>query len=90
MAEIKTKCSSFLVVSAYRPPNANAKQFVQEYRKLTGIISINTDKKVPVIIGIDHKMDFLKSNVHQLTQDFIEMNFDLGLIPVISRLTRIT
>ena len=35
-------------------------------------------------------MDFLKSNVHQLTQDFIEMNIDLGLIPVIRRPTRIT
>ena len=35
-------------------------------------------------------MDFLKSNVHQLTQDFIEMNIDLGLLPVISRPTRIT
>ena len=35
-------------------------------------------------------MDFLKSNVHQLTQDFIEMNIDSGLVPVISRPTRIT
>ena len=35
-------------------------------------------------------MDFLKSEVHQLTQDFIEMNIYSGLIPVISRPTRIT
>ena len=68
----------------------DAKQFVQDYRKLTGCILTNIDKKVPVIIGIDHNIDFLKSNVHQLTQDFIEMNIDSGLIPVISRLTRIT
>ena len=90
VVEIKTKCSSFLIASAYRPPNVDAKQFIQEYQKLTGIISTNTQNKIPVITGIDHNMAFLKSNVHQLTQDFIEMNIDSGLLPVISRPTRIT
>ena len=90
VVEIKTQSSSIVVVSAYRPPNADARQFVQDYGKLTVSILTKIDKKVPIIIGIDHNMDFLKSNVHQLTQDFIEMNIDLGLIPVISRPTRIT
>ena len=90
VVEIKTQSSSIIVVSAYRPPNVDAKQFVQDYGKLTESISTKIDKKVPIIIGIDYNMDFLKSNAHQLTQDFIEMNIDSGLIPVISRPTRIT
>ena len=90
VVEIKTQSSSIVVVSAYRPPNADAKQFIQEYQKLIASISTKINNNAPIIIGIDHNMDFLKSNVHQLTQDFIEMNIDLGLIPVISRPTRIT
>ena len=45
--------------------------------------------KVPIIIGIDHNMDFLKSDIHHLTQNFIKLNIDSGLLPVISRPTRI-
>ena len=90
VVEIKTQSSSIVVISAYRPPNADAKLFVQEYRKLIASISTKINNNAPIVIGIDHNMDFLKSNVHQLTQDFIEMNIDSGLIPVISRPTRIT
>ena len=90
IVEIKTKCSSFLVVSAYRPPNIDAKLFLQDYKSLTDTIICSASNKIPIIIGIDHNMDFLKSKVHQLMQDFIEMNIDSGLIPVISRPIRIT
>ena len=78
------------MVSAYRPPNINAKLFLQDYKSLTDTIICSASNKVPIIIGIDHNMDFLKSEVHQFTQDFIEMNIDSGIIPVISRPIRIT
>ena len=43
-----------------------------------------------MIIGLDHNMDFLKSHVHVPTNDFIEEILTTGLLPTISRPTRIT
>ena len=43
-----------------------------------------------IIIGLDHNMDFLKSTEHTLTNDFIQSNLDFGLVPTITRPTRIT
>ena len=43
-----------------------------------------------IIIGLDHNMDFLKSAEHTLTNDFIQSNLDFGLVPTITRPTRIT
>ena len=42
------------------------------------------------IVGLDHNLDFLKAHSHQLTNDFIQLNLDLGMIPTITRPTRIT
>ena len=47
VVEIKTKCSSFLIVSAYRPPKVDAKQFIQEYRNLLELF--------PLIFRIKHQ-----------------------------------
>ena len=35
-------------------------------------------------------MDFLKSNKHESTQDFINQNLELGMLPMVTRPTRIT
>ena len=42
------------------------------------------------MIGIDHNLDFLKSSTHTPTHQFIDEILDLGLIPTITRPTRIT
>ena len=42
------------------------------------------------IVGLDHNLDFLKAHSHQLTNDFIQLNLDLEMIPTITRPTRIT
>ena len=78
------------MVSAYRPPNVNAKEFINDYNKL--LLKIQSDNKqdTTCIIGIDHNLAFLKSNSNQPTQDFIKLNLDKHMIPVISRPTRIT
>ena len=50
-------------------------------------------KRIPncdLIIGLDHNMDLVKSNTHQLTSEFISLNLDLLMMPVITRPTRIT
>ena len=42
-----------------------------------------------IIIGLDHNLDFLKSNSHSGTNQFIQHNLDSNLIPTITRPTRI-
>ena len=41
-------------------------------------------------LGMDHNLDFLKSHIHSNTQQFINLNLDYDLFPVITRPTRIT
>ena len=73
--------------SIYRPPNTDPKKFNEEY-----CIIISQIKKEcqNVVIGLDHNMDFLKSNKHESTQDFINQNLELGMLPTVTRPTRIT
>ena len=47
-------------------------------------------KNHDLVIGIDHNMDFLKSDKHPQTQEFLELNLDSDLKPTITRPTRIT
>ena len=43
-----------------------------------------------IIVGLDHNLDFLKSSKHCSTNEFIQNNLDFGLVPTITRPTRIT
>ena len=43
-----------------------------------------------LVIGMDHNMDLLKSHEHCCTQQFLDILLDNGLIPTITRPTRIT
>ena len=73
--------------SIYRPPNTDPKKFNEEY---FDIISQLKKECQNVVIGLDHNMDFLKSNKHESTQDFINQNLELGMLPTVTRPTRIT
>ena len=73
--------------SIYRPPNTDPKKFNEEY---CAIISQLKKECQNVVIGLDHNMDFLKSNKHESTQDFINQNLKLGMLPTVTRPTRIT
>ena len=51
-----------LASSMYRPPNTDASKFVDEYGKL-----VSEMKRIPncdLVIGLDHNMDFMKSDIH--------------------------
>ena len=86
--ELKLDSGNIVVGSIYRPPNMNNKDFINLYRKLVNKIKLESRKKI--IIGLDHNLDFLKSQAHGLTMDFIESNLSNDLIPCITRPTRIT
>ena len=88
IVEIKCRCKNILLVSIYRPPNTSISEFINEYDLLLN--KLNNTKEYDVVVGMDHNLDFLKSNNHRQTQKFIEANLDLNYLPCITRPTRIT
>ena len=86
--EIKTENSNLLVVSGYRPPNSNTKEFLSEYKQAIKVWQKLKHHKL--IVGLDHNLDFLKSEKHPNTQSFLEFNLDSDLMPTITRPTRVT
>ena len=88
IVELKTDNRNILLVSAYRPPNTNAKVFLYEYNRLLNNLKQRKDHEI--IIGMDHNLDLLKSHLNQATNDFMDMNLDNELIPCITKPTRIT
>ena len=85
--ELKNK-HSVICTSIYRPPNANAFQFIEEFSDL--VCKLKSRKEHVNVIGLDHNLDFLKNEIHNPTKLFIERILDLGLYPTGSRPTRIT
>ena len=72
----------------YRPPNSDIPTFLASYNSL--VCAIKKERPKGIIIGLDHNLDFLKSDKHSTTNDFTQNNLDFGLIPIITRPTRIT
>ena len=72
----------------YRPPHSKEKEFIKDYKQLTDILKQFKDKDI--VIGMDHNMDFLKASKHSNTQDFLDYNIEMNLLPVITKPTRIT
>ena len=77
-----------LVSSMYRPPNYDTSMFLASYSSM--LCAMKREKPSSIIIGLDHNLDFLKSAKQGPTNDFIEMNLDFGMIPTVTRPTRIT
>ena len=88
VVELKTDKRNILLVSAYRSPNTNAKEFLKEYFKL--VSTLRRLKTHKLIIGIDHNLDLLKSHQNKPTNDFIEVDLDKELIPCLRKPTRVT
>ena len=78
--EIKTHNRSIIVSSLYRPPK-NYKRWLKKF---------SMDEGRRLIIGMDHNLDLIKSDKHQPTKEFIEVNLENELIPTITKTTRIT
>ena len=86
--ELKTHSDSVFVSTLYRPPDGKCKVFLKNYKRL---LNKFTDKELSnLIIGMDHNMDIMKHEVHPVTNEFIEHNLDKGLLPTITKPTRVT
>ena len=77
-----------LVSSMYRPPNSEIPVFLASYSSL--LCAMKKECPKGIIIGLDQNMNFLRAHSHRLTNDFIQLNLDFGMIPTITRPTRIT
>ena len=73
--------------SLYCSPNTPTKEFLDSYIEL--LSELNKEKH-ELILGMDHNLDLLKINQHKLTEEFLECNLDSGMIPQITKPTRIT
>ena len=77
-----------LVSSIYRPPNSSENDFIDQYSKF--VCDLKKRENKGIVIGLDHNLDLLKSTKHAPTGRFISANLSLGLVPTITRPTRIT
>ena len=78
---------NMLIGSMYRAPNTNTKLFTNDFKQLCKKI---TETNKACIIGTDHNLDFLKSEIHQPTGNFIDIVLQNNLLPTVTRPTRIT
>ena len=85
--ELKCNKENVLIGSLYRPPNTNSKVFLRSYKQLLTQLA---KQPLPYVLGMDHNLDLLKIDIHQNTSKFVELNLDKGLIPCVTRPTRIT
>ena len=84
--DLKTKKQNFIVGSIYRPPNTNPDEFTTWLTSSLG----HFDKRCEVILGMDHNMDLLKTDIHGPTRRFVDAILEAGLMPSISKPTRIS
>ena len=88
VVEIKFKKHNLLVGSVYRAPNCNQQDFLTAYKEFVcGLKEVPNSK---LILGMDHNLDLLKNHLHNNTQEFININYDCDLFPVITKPTRHT
>ena len=85
--ELRNWNSNIVIGSLYRPPNTDISSF---QNKIHDIVRKVKREKKQIILGLDHNLDFLKEVQHSPTHNFLEMIYDNGLIPTITRPTRIT
>ena len=84
---VKKNCR-LLIISIYRPPNANAILFVDKLSELMSIISGNGYDEI--ILGGDFNLDILTYDNNENTSNLLNSLTSQSLIPIITKLSRIT
>ncbi len=85
--EIKGKDKNIVAGEVYRVPNTNLQTFFDTYQSILDKIG-NENKDL--ILGTDQNIDYLKINEHTNTANFLNMNLTNGLLPTITKPTRVT
>jgi len=85
--EIPSSDKPLVIGELYKPPNTKVNPFIENYRKL--IETVDKEKK-DIVIGTDQNLDLLNVHRHKPTSEFLELNLTTGLLPMITKPTRIT
>ena len=85
--EILSSPCNAIVGEIYRVPNTPANESVIRYESI--ISKLLSHKSLDSIIGTDQNFDYLKINEHQHTSNLFDTYISNGLIPVMTRPTRI-
>ena len=86
--EINSKPNNLIIGEIYRVPNTPEKLSVERYDATLSTLINN--KNCDIILGSDINFDFLKINQHTHTADLFNTFIGYGLIPTITKPTRIT
>ena len=84
--ELTAEGRNIIVGEVYRIPNTNQQLFLERYQSI--IDKIKLEKK-DIIIGTDQNLDYLKIQQHNKTAEFFNMNLSAGLLPTMTKPTRI-
>ena len=88
--EISLKNGTPVVIgSLYRSPNTPIKEFIDNVHDIIKKIQCEGKEK-EIILGMDHNLDLLHSDIHTPTHKFLNMLLDMQLFPTITCPSRIT
>ena len=85
--ELENWKSNLVIGSIYRPPNTEPERFIQSFKDVKETC---TKQKNNLILGLDHNLDLLKANLHRPTLTFLETIYEQGMLPMITKPTRIS
>ena len=85
--EVTSWNTHIIIGSIYRPPNTDANVFNNILEKVSAETQVQGKR---LVLGMDHNMDLLKEAHHAPTHQLIETMYNQGLVPMITKPTRIT
>ncbi len=85
--EIFNGKKNFIVGEVYRVPNTNENNLIEKYESIIDMVN-NENKNL--IIGTDQNLDYIKIRNHNNTAKFLDTNLSSGILPTITKPTRIT
>ena len=87
--EVSTKAGkSIMLGSLYRSPNTQESLLVNHITKTTNIVKSEKPNK-QLVMGMDHNLDLLKSNIHTPTRKLLDSILNADMLLTITRPTRI-
>jgi len=85
--EIDSNAFKAIIGSVYRVPNTNLSESLSNYETIIKKLhSYNNN----IIIGTDQNLDYIKIDTHKSTEDLLSLFLTNGLVPTITKPTRIT
>ena len=85
--EVYNNSKHIVAGEVYRIPSSNENIFIDKY---SSIVQKITEENKDLVIGADQNLDLLKYAYHTNTSNFLNFNLSSGILPTISKPTRVT